>query len=38
VTLGDAHRRQRRKNLTLLVILLALFVLFYAITIMRLGA
>ena len=33
----DRHRIQRRKNIALLLVLLALIVLLYAITIMRLG-
>ena len=33
----DPHVRQRRKNITLLVVLLALIALLYAITIMKMG-
>ena len=32
---GEPHRTQKRKNLTLLVVLLVLMALFYAITLMR---
>jgi len=38
VPIGDSHQRQKRKNVALLLILLALMALFYAITIMRMSA
>ncbi len=34
---GDAHRRQRRKNIVLMLVLVAFAVLFYLITIVRMG-
>ncbi len=33
----DAHRRQRRKNIALMLVLVAFAVLFYLITIVRMG-
>jgi hypothetical protein len=38
VPLGDAHQRQKKKNIALFVILLALIILIYAISMMRMGA
>jgi len=35
---GDRHQAQRRKNIALLLVLVALIALFYAITIMKMGA
>lgn len=35
--MGDPHNRQRRKNITLLVVLIALIGLMYAITLMKMG-
>jgi len=35
---GDPHQRQKRKNIALLLVLLALIALLYAITLMRMGA
>ena len=35
--LGKPHQTQKRKNITLFVILLALMVLLYAIAMMRIG-
>ena len=34
---GDAHRKQRRKNIVLMLVLVGLAVLFYLITIVRMG-
>lgn len=34
---ADAHRKQRRKNIALFVVLAAFALLFYLITIVRLG-
>lgn len=33
----DAHRRQRRKNIALMLVLVAFALLFYLITIVRMG-
>jgi hypothetical protein len=38
VPLGEAHKRQKKKNIALFVILLALIVLIYAISMMRMSA
>jgi len=38
VPLGESHHRQKRKNIALLLVLLALMALFYAITIVKIGA
>jgi len=35
--LSEQHQRQRRKNLALLVVLLALVGIFYAVTLVRMG-
>ncbi len=35
--LSDRHRRQRGKNIALLVVLLALVGIFYAVTLVRMG-
>ena len=35
---SETHRRQRAKNLTVLALLLGLVVLFYLITLVRMGA
>ena len=35
---SEMHRRQRAKNLTVLALLLGLVVLFYLITLVRMGA
>ncbi len=35
--LGDRHRRQRGKNIALLVVLLALVGIFYVVTLVRMG-
>ena len=35
--MNDPHQRQKQKNITLFIVLLALVALFYAITIMKMG-
>ncbi len=35
---SETHRRQRAKNLTVLALLLGLVVLFYLVTLVRMGA
>jgi hypothetical protein len=38
VPFGDMHRRQKRKNIAVLVALLALMLVFFAVTLIRFGA